>query len=95
MEQGVVWTSGRGCTVSGGLVGGGFWDAYEQQMKFVVDRQNSFCIHAVVAGFMQHVTRVDAHPAEIHAAEVAIRQPHPVVIRGTGFIDREVGAEGS
>ena len=28
MEQGVVWTSGRGCTVSGGLVGGGFWDAY-------------------------------------------------------------------
>ena len=29
MEQGVVWTSGRGCTVSGGLVGGGFWDAYD------------------------------------------------------------------
>ena len=28
MELGVVWTSGRGCTVSGGLVGGGFWDAY-------------------------------------------------------------------
>ena len=28
MEQGVVWTSRRGCTVSGGLVGGGFWDVY-------------------------------------------------------------------
>ncbi len=25
---GGIWTSRRGCTVSGGMVGGGFWDAY-------------------------------------------------------------------
>ena len=24
----MVWTSQRGCTVSGGWIGGGFWDAY-------------------------------------------------------------------
>ena len=28
MDWGVVWTSRRGCTVSGGWIGGGFWDAY-------------------------------------------------------------------
>ena len=37
MEQGVVWTSGRGCTVSGGLVGGGFWDAYGQALAKIRD----------------------------------------------------------
>jgi hypothetical protein len=29
MDRGVVWTSRRGCTVSGGWIGGGFWDAYQ------------------------------------------------------------------
>ena len=33
--RGVVWTSRRGCTASGGWIGGGFWDAY------------AYCIHTV------------------------------------------------
>ena len=34
MERDGIWTSRRGCTVSGGWVGGGFWDAYEPGVVF-------------------------------------------------------------
>jgi hypothetical protein len=42
MEQGVVWTSRRGCTVSGRLVGGGFWDAYYSLLNDEQEGLNRF-----------------------------------------------------
>jgi hypothetical protein len=35
---GVVWTSGRGCSVNGGLVGGEFWDIYRSSTPCAVMR---------------------------------------------------------